>query len=37
MHMETGIGVNKVMVSGHPPLAKGDFKWADAVTVYTRG
>ena len=31
-----GIGANKVMDSGHLPLAEGDFKWADAVTVRTR-
>lgn len=31
-----GIGVNKVMVSGHLPLAEGDFIWADAVTVHAR-
>ena len=27
---------NKVMDSRHPPLARDDFKWADAVTVYAR-
>ncbi|EGB94197.1 hypothetical protein HMPREF0240_00436 [Clostridium sp. D5] len=27
-----GIGANKVMASGHLPLAEGDFKWA-SVTV----
>ena len=31
-----GIGADEVMVSGHLPLAVGDFKWADAVTVHTR-
>ena len=29
-----GIGADEVMVSGHLPLAVGDFKWADAVTVH---
>ncbi|RHR20777.1 hypothetical protein DWX43_25805 [Clostridium sp. AF19-22AC] len=28
-----GIGAKKVMISGHLPLAEGDFQWADAVTV----
>ena len=31
-----GIGANKVMASGHLPLAEGDFKWADAVTVHAQ-
>ena len=31
-----GIGANKVTVSGHPPLAEDDLKWADAVTVHAR-
>ena len=31
-----GIGAAEVMVSEHLPLAVGDFKWADAVTVYAR-
>ena len=30
------IGTDEVMVSGHPPPAVGDFKWADAVTVHAR-
>ena len=31
-----GIGADEVMVSGHLPLAVGDFRWADAVTVHAR-
>ena len=36
VHPLHGIGANKVMVSGHLPLAEGDSKWADTVTVHAR-